>query len=313
MVNRLDNIEMKNILQEPIAEYLKEKSKEFGGNELANKFRHVFPKEIESLLIDKTRYKTIGSPGKGTWTDCPWIAILDTLITESPQKGYYPVFLFKSDMTGVYLSLNQGVTDVIENYKREAKDVLKLRAEDFRAKLKFDSSEFITKIDLQSRTRNAIHYQAGNIIAKYYPSKNLPESDIIKSDIKKFLTFYENLTYSDSSFSDHTENNNFETKQIRLHWRIERNTSLSKKVKKKKGYKCEACGMTFVDKYGKLGENFIEAHHLKPISDLGIGKFQVDLANDFAVLCSNCHSMIHKLEDPSDLVKLKIIISTTNF
>ncbi|NOY47855.1 MAG: DUF3578 domain-containing protein [Chlorobi bacterium] len=299
---------MENILREPIADYLKEESKEFGGNELANKFRHNFPEEIENLLIDKTRYKTIGSPGKGNWTDCPWIAILDTLITESPQKGYYPVFLFKSDMSGVYLSLNQGVTDVIENYKRDAKDVLKLRAEDFRARLKFDSSKFLTKIDLNSKTRNAKHYQAGNIIAKYYSNDNLPGSNELKSDIKQFLEYYENLAYSDSSFSDHTENNHFETKQIRLHWRIERNSGLSKKVKKKKGYECEACKMNFVDKYGELGAKYIEAHHLKPISELGIGKFKVDLENDFAVLCSNCHSMIHKLNDPSDLKKLKEII-----
>lgn len=299
---------MKNILNEPIESYLIEKSKSFGGNELARKFRHDFPLEIEKLLIDKTRYKTIGSPGKGNWTDCPWIAILDTLITETPQKGYYPVFLFKSDMTGVYLSLNQGVTDVIENYKRNAKDVLKLRAEDFRAKMKYDNSEFLTEIKLESNTTNAKHYQAGNIIAKYYPSNELPDSTELKADINKFLELYENLAYSDNSFSDHAENNHFETKQIRLHWRIERNNSLAKKVKKRKGYTCEACEMNFEDKYGALGEKFIEAHHLKPISELGIGKFKVDLENDFAVLCSNCHSMIHKLEDPSDLNKLKKII-----
>lgn len=299
---------MENILQEPILHYLKEKTKEFGGNALANKFRHDFPKEIESLLIDKTRYKVIGSPGKGNWTDCPWFAILDSLVTDTPQKGYYPVFLFASDMSGVYLSLNQGVTEVIKDYKREAKVVLKLRAEDYRAKLKFDKSEFLIDIDLKSNTRNAKHYQAGNIIAKYYSKDKLPESKELNSDIKKFLDFYESLAYSDSTISYHTENHHFETKQIRLHWRIERNTGLSKKVKKKKGYKCEACGMNFVDKYGELGKKFIEAHHLKPISELGIGKVKVDLENDFAVLCSNCHSMIHKLNDPSDLEKLKRII-----
>lgn len=303
---------MENILNEPIENYLNEKSKRFGGNELAGKFRNDFPLEIEKLLLDKTRYKTVGSPGKGNWTDCPWLAILDTLITETPQKGYYPVFLFKSDMSGVYLSLNQGVTDVIENYKRNAKEVLKLRAEDFRAKLNYKASEFTTEIKLKSNTTNAKHYEAGNIIAKYYPSSNLPNSFKLKSDIKEFLNLYENLTYSDTSFSDHIENKHFENKQIRLHWRIERNTNLSKKVKKIKGYNCEACKMNFKEKYGDLGEKFIEAHHLKPISELGIGKFKVDLENDFAVLCSNCHSMIHKLEDPSDLDALKKIIRTVN-
>lgn len=296
---------MDNILNEPIESYLTEKTKDFGGNNLAAKFRNDFPSEIEKLLIDKTRYKTIGSSGKGNWTDCPWIAILDTLITETPQKGYYPVFLFKSDMTGVYLSLNQGVTDVIENYKKNAKEVLKLRALDFRAKIEYKPSEFLTKINLESNTKNAKHYEAGNIIAKYYPSENIPNSLELKSDIKHFLSLYENLAYSDNSFSYHTEKKYFETKQIRLHWRIERNASLGKKVKKIKGYTCEACGMTFKEKYGVLGENFIEAHHLKPISELGVGKFKVDLENDFAVLCSNCHSMIHKLDDPSDLNKLR--------
>ncbi|BAO55782.1 MrcB family domain-containing protein [Nonlabens marinus] len=156
------------------------------------------------------------------------------------------------------------------------------------------------------------HYQAGNIIAKYYSADNLPSSKHLGADVLQFLEFYENLTYSDSSFSDHFNNEAFETKQIRLHWRIERNSSLSKKVKKLKGYKCEACEMKFVDKYGEIGKQFIEAHHLKPISELGIGKFKVDLENDFAVLCSNCHSMIHKLADPSDLNELKKILTSVN-
>lgn len=300
---------MQHILQEPLNNYLKEKTKPFANNLLANKFRHLYPEELNSIIIDKKRYKTIGSPGKGNWTDCPWLAILDILITNTPQKGYYPVFLFKSDMSGVYLSLNQGVTDVIENYKREAKSVLKLRAEDFRAKLNYNPYDFYTEIKLNSNTTNAKHYEAGNIIAKYYTKSNLPDSNQLKHDIKLFLELYEDLAYSDNSFTDHIEKSHFERKQVRLHRRTERNTTLSKEVKKLKGYNCEVCGMNFKNIYGNLGNMFIEAHHLQPISELGVGKFRIDLEKDFAVLCSNCHSMIHKLEDPSDLKKLKRIIN----
>ena len=302
---------MENILKEPIENYLIQKSQGFGGNKLASKFRKDFPKELSKILTDRTRYKVEGSPGKGQWTDCPWIAILDHLITDTPQKGYYPVFIFKADMSGVYLSLNQGVTDVIENYKKDAKSVLKLRAEDFRAKLEYDTSQFVTEIDLNSKTTNAKHYQAGNILAKYYSDDNLPGTSELRSDMIQFLDFYETLAYSDGSFIDESDHSDFESKQLRLHWRIERRTSLAKKVKKIKGHKCEACEMTFVEKYGEIGKNFIEAHHLKPISELGIGKFKVDLENDFAVLCSNCHSMIHKLSDPSDLNKLKKIVKNS--
>jgi len=299
---------MENILREPIENYLVEKSKTFSGNQLASKFRKEFPDQINNILVEKSRYKTVGSSGKGQWTECPWIAILDVLITESPQEGYYPVFIFKSDMSGIYLSLNQGVTKVIQDYKREAKSVLRLRAEDYRAKIEFDQGKFLTEIDLISKAKNAEYYQAGNIVAKYYSKENLPNSAELKADINEFLAFYEDLTYSDNSFYDETDNSAFEKKQIRLHRRIERNTSLSKKVKKLKGYKCGACEMKFTDVYGEIGKDFIEAHHLNPISELEIGKFKVDLENDFAVLCSNCHSMIHKLQDPSDLNELKRII-----
>ena len=299
---------MNNVLREPIENYLIEKSKAFGKNWLANKFRKEFPSQITELIPDKTRYKVVGSSGKGNWTECPWIAILDILITNSPQKGYYPVFIYKSDMSGIYLSLNQGVTDVIENYKKEAISVLKLRAKDYRAKINYNDNDYLTKINLSSNIRNAKHYEAGNIIAKYYPRENLPNASQLKNDIYEILELYENLTYIDNSFNDRLDIHGIEKKKVRLHERIERNSYLSKKVKKIKGYNCEACKMTFTEVYGNIGENFIETHHLKPISELGIGNFKVNLKEDFAVLCSNCHRMIHKLEDPSDLEKLKKII-----
>jgi len=51
-----------------------------------------------------------GSIGQGNWAAIPWLAILDRRITTSTTHGLYVVFLFRSDMRGVYLTLNQGVT-----------------------------------------------------------------------------------------------------------------------------------------------------------------------------------------------------------
>ncbi|WP_188442705.1 MrcB family domain-containing protein [Planktosalinus lacus] len=122
---------MDRILREVINNYLTQMDLPFAGNELAVKLRNEYPALLSQILPDQERYKVTGSPGKGGWTHNPWIAILDTIITETPQSGYYPVFLFKADMSGVYLSLNQGVTEVRENYRRDAKRVLRLRAEDY--------------------------------------------------------------------------------------------------------------------------------------------------------------------------------------
>lgn len=299
---------MKNIFEEILANYQLERTKQFGGNNLATKFRQDYPELIKSLIEDKERYKVIGSPGKGNWADAPWIAILDKLVTDSPQTGYYPVYIFKPDMTGVYLSMNQGVTSISEYYKRDAKKVLRLRAEDYRAKLEYNEALFNHEISLNSNNKNSKLYEAGNIVSKLYSKDGLTDSQTLHQDLRTFLILYDQLTYSDSTLTENNSNTGFENKKIRLHWRIERSTSLSKKVKKLKGYKCEVCDLTFKEMYGDLGNHFIEAHHLTPISELDMGKFIIDIKNDFAVLCSNCHSMIHKMKDPSDLNGLREIV-----
>jgi 5-methylcytosine-specific restriction enzyme A len=299
---------MENILREPLTDYLAEKQTSFGGNKLADKFRHLFPESIAAIIPDKNRYKVVGSPGQGQWTECPWIAIFDILITDSAQSGYYPVFLFRADMSGVYLSLNQGVTEVRDYYKRDAKNVLRLRAQDFRAKIDLASDDLL-EIDLKAKG-DARFYEDGNIIARYYPTNNLPNEEIIKTDIFRYLNLYEELAFNDTQLNEKRNLTAIEKKQYRLHFRIERNSAISKKVKDVKGYVCEACTFDFKTKYGELGDKFIEAHHLKPISSLGIGQFQVNVQKDFAVLCSNCHSMIHRLDEQSDLDKLRKALKT---
>ena len=301
---------MDKILKEPIENYLTQKQQSFAANQFAARLRNEFPNLIAQIIPDQTRYKVVGSPGKGNWTDNPWIAILDTLITETPQSGYYPVFLFKADMTGVYLSLNQGVTEVKNYYKGDARNVLKLRAEDFRAKIDTTDNDLL-EIDLHSKSTNAKLYEVGNIIAKYYSADNLPTAAELTADILRYLRLYEELTFNNTQIDEKRDLTAIEKKQYRLHFRIERNSNISKKVKDFKGCTCEACDFNFVNKYGKLGEQFIEAHHVTPIANLGIGQFQINIETDFAVLCSNCHSMIHRLSDPSDLDQLREVIRQT--
>lgn len=68
------------------------------------------------------------------------------------------------------------------------------------------------------------------------------------------------------------------------------------------GYVCQVCGMNFEQAYGELGKNFIEVHHLHPVSQ---GERPVDPIIDLIPLCSNCHSMIHRQEDASDWLGLR--------
>ena len=54
---------------------------------------------------------------------------------------------------------------------------------------------------------------------------------------------------------------------------------------------CEACGFDFKKTYGERGVGFIECHHIKPLSSYKAK--QKTKLEDLALVCSNCHRMIH--------------------
>ena len=55
---------------------------------------------------------------------------------------------------------------------------------------------------------------------------------------------------------------------------------------------CEVCDFDFISRYGELGEGFIEAHHILPVSQMGDN--HKTKPEDLALVCSNCHRMIHR-------------------
>ena len=91
------------------------------------------------------------------------------------------------------------------------------------------------------------------------------------------------------------------------HLQRERSRLLAAECKIRDGYKCRVCGFRFDKRYGKLGEEFAEAHHLVPLGKLH-GQTRTRL-EDLATVCANCHRMLHRMEgERDDLAKLKAII-----
>lgn len=54
---------------------------------------------------------------------------------------------------------------------------------------------------------------------------------------------------------------------------------------------CEACAFDFYRQYGDLGESYIEVHHRTPLHVSGVTESALA---DLALLCSNCHRMVHR-------------------
>lgn len=70
---------------------------------------------------------------------------------------------------------------------------------------------------------------------------------------------------------------------------------------------CEVCDFNFEKCYGAHGRDFIEAHHLDPLSKRG-GVDAPTSVEDFALLCANCHRMIHHRGDCLTIQELKQLL-----
>jgi 5-methylcytosine-specific restriction protein A len=294
-----------------IEEYPKAMEQPFKDNEVAKFIRNDIPEYINEIIDSNDRFKVEGSPGKGNWAGVPWVAVLDRFITETVQDGYYAVYLVKEDFSGIYLSLNQGVTTVQKQYGSAAKEALEIRAKDYAARIgKIPERMSTGAIDLACTAKSKLGplYEVGSVLSFYYSADNLPDDEELARNLESVLSLYYLLSikeaqlYTDNELEDDESGLEFENlKKIRIHKRIERNSKLSKKVKKLKGCTCEACGFNFAEMYGEIGEGFIEAHHLKPLHTLTGEKIALDPVKDFSVLCSNCHKMIHRSEFVSEV------------
>jgi 5-methylcytosine-specific restriction protein A len=65
---------------------------------------------------------------------------------------------------------------------------------------------------------------------------------------------------------------------------------------------CEACGFEFARTYGGYGNGYIECHHLVPLAMTG--RTRTRLA-DLALVCSNCHRMLHRGNPPLSFDQLR--------
>lgn len=313
---------LREILTRILTDYPTARRSPLEKHSLAIFIREAPPRELMPLAKEPERYKVEGSPGQGNWAKVPWISVFDLLVTDSAQRGYYPVYLFRSDMLGVYLSLNQGVTNVRKLYGRKARSVLRSRAQEFRAALGTGAPRFdVVDIDLAlPKSDTASYYEDGNIAAVYYDRANIPPDTQLVSDLLNVLGLYrllvdkyagalplgEDETEDDEDPSGSTGDE--DASKRKLHARIERNRTLARRAKKWHGYRCQSCDTQLDEVYGSIAKKIIEAHHLIPLSALNGKKVSLDPKKDFAVLCPNCHRVIHKSAQPENVPALRRLL-----
>lgn len=90
-----------------------------------------------------------------------------------------------------------------------------------------------------------------------------------------------------------------------LHRRRERSAEAVRK-KKESPPICEVCGFNFEQHYGPHGHGYTECHHIAPLAVTGPTTTKLD---DLALVCANCHRMLHRGAPSPTLEELKAMVS----
>jgi predicted HNH restriction endonuclease len=143
---------------------------------------------------------------------------------------------------------------------------------------------------------------------------------ILRSEDYYWTAKYPHPPINQSIPSPTSKDNNDETlylegKEIlRLHRTKERKKEVVKLAKDRAMkddplLRCEVCGFSFFEVYGEVGTGFIEAHHTVPLSELS--EQTETRVEDLALVCSNCHRILHKRKPLQTVKELRSMLKAT--
>lgn len=153
--------------------------------------------ESSEPIASRSSIKVKISVGQGGWTKTPWIALLDERVTTSTQRGIYIVFLVAEDLSVTYLTLNQGMTDLVARMGQRGavEEMLRVAAASRPLIAETIADQFAAnnEIDLKSDTSAARNYEFGTIAQIALPKDRLPDDAQITRDLATLLGAYDRL------------------------------------------------------------------------------------------------------------------------
>jgi 5-methylcytosine-specific restriction protein A len=314
---------LRQILSKITSSYAAARSEPYGGHPLADYIRNRVKNDLKKALHQKGLiYDVDSGVGITQWATCPWIAVLDGRITSTAKRGVYVVYLFNGRDKKVVLSLNQGVSALQDEKVEGYREILKERARVMRCVLdNFINNRTVHKINLGWRGGLPKLYEMSHAFGFEYQASDMPSDDDLWEDLQYMLRAYSSFVEqggfdSPEDLEEAASHNQADKQSViieklrrKMHRAIERRSGVAEKVKKALGCKCQVCGKRMEEVYGDIGKGYIEVHHKRPLSTLDEDvQVEFDAKQDYAVLCANCHRMIHRLPDPSNVELLKNMI-----
>jgi 5-methylcytosine-specific restriction protein A len=272
-------------------------------------------------------YRVYGSVGQINFpfARIPWVAALRKRISTSTERGYYIVLLFREDMQGCVLSLNQGYTQYRHAFGTNSLATVKIResANIAATYLNLPGHFVLGPIDLAATADLGIGYENGAIASVAYSANEELASERLLADFAELLGAYDILhekiglnvvdfasppTEDDfqeaaTSLSKPTSKNELELPAGPLPpppkskhspgSGFKRDPRVSAKAIHGSGYQCEVnvSHVSFIARTTK--KNFVEAHHLIPVQFQDQFKFRLDVPDNVIAVCPTCHRKLH--------------------
>ena len=167
-------------------------------------------------------------------------------------------------------------------------------------------------LNLKSKGKLGIFYSAGNIQAFYYPKDSLPSTRHFKKDFLTLLSSYDQIIRKKRIETHETDfqvlvnkcasNSRIArgelvipqpTQQTTSITKFKRNLKVSAFALQEARFSCEidSSHRTFTAKSSR--KNYVEAHHLIPLSHQSEFDSNLDIPENIVSLCPNCHKLVH--------------------
>ncbi|GKZ16081.1 DUF3578 domain-containing protein [Haladaptatus sp. T7] len=176
-------------VQYALTHYTEAKSEGDWDHSVVSLINSELPEEFRTRLqhnatktdeITSEHLQVRGSSGKGRMANIPWIGVFDRRVAEGPRDGLYVVYLFDTVEDRLFLTLNQGMTELKENLGLgPTKEVLSHRAEILRSQIDLENFE-MESIDLPSQllTGRNKYYGDSTICYRSYDASQFPSVQI---------------------------------------------------------------------------------------------------------------------------------------
>lgn len=301
----------------------------FGGTVDQVSLKEKLPEFFENVLDSIGRledFKVEGSFGAGNMARIPWVAIFNRKVTTTAQDGYYIVLLFSEDMSGCYLSLNQGFTRFEKQYSSGiAQYKIKQIAKSAQKLFSTNLNAIVGEISLAASGDLGKGYQLGAIESFFYKRDALPTEQKIISDFKELLNHYDclvdicgisldslcpaseyqfQMSVIEKAKGKRRSNKNFvadyikkvsapEKTLLKGQHKYVRDPAMSVIALENANFKCELGldHMTFTTSSKRLP--YVEAHHLVPMGQQDFFQYSLDVPANIIALCPLCHRLLH--------------------